>query len=43
MGVPTVMYGASGGDGLLGDDFVVISDVVTEARVLARLILEELA
>ncbi len=42
-GVPTVMYGASGGDGLLGDDFVVISDVVSEARVLARLILEELA
>jgi acetylornithine deacetylase/succinyl-diaminopimelate desuccinylase-like protein len=41
--VPTVMYGASGGDGLLGDDFVVISDVVAEARVLARLILEELA
>jgi acetylornithine deacetylase/succinyl-diaminopimelate desuccinylase-like protein len=42
-GVPTVMYGASGGDGLLGDDFVVISDVVQEARTLARLILEELA
>ncbi|MEZ4520564.1 MAG: peptidase dimerization domain-containing protein [Thermomicrobiales bacterium] len=41
-GVPTVMYGASGGDGLLGDDFVVIADAVTEARVLARLILEEL-
>lgn len=42
-GVPTVMYGASGGDGLLGDDFVVISDAVAEARVLARLILEELS
>jgi acetylornithine deacetylase/succinyl-diaminopimelate desuccinylase-like protein len=42
-GVPTVMYGASGGDGLLGDDFVAIADVVSEARVLARLILEELA
>lgn len=42
LGVPTVMYGASGGSGLLGDDFVVISDVVTEARVLTRLILEQL-
>ncbi|CAN5504079.1 M20 family metallopeptidase [soil metagenome] len=42
-GVPTVMYGASGGAGLLGEDFVVISDVVAEARVLARLILEELS
>lgn len=41
-GVPTVMYGASGGDGLLGDDYVVVSDVIAEARVLARLILEEL-
>lgn len=41
-GVPTVMYGASGGAGLLGDDFVVISDATVEARVLARLILEEL-
>ena len=42
-GVPTVMYGASGGDGLLGDDFIVISDAMTEARVLARMILEELS
>ena len=41
-GVPTVMYGA-GGAGLLGDDFVVVSDAVAEARVLARLILEELS
>lgn len=41
-GVPTVMYGASGGDGLLGDDFVTVSDAIMEARVLARLILEEL-
>ncbi len=42
-GVPTVMYGASGGDGLLGADFVTVSDAVSEARILARLILEELA
>ena len=42
-GVPTVMYGASGGDGLLGDDFVAITDIVAEARVLGRLILEELS
>lgn len=42
-GVPTVMYGASGGDGLLGEDFVTVSDAVAEARVLARLILEELS
>jgi acetylornithine deacetylase/succinyl-diaminopimelate desuccinylase-like protein len=42
-GVPTVMYGASGGAGLLGDDFVTVSDAVKEARVLARLILEELS
>jgi len=42
-GVPTVMYGASGGAGLLGVDFVTVSDAVKEARVLARLILEELA
>ena len=41
-GVPTVMFGASGGVGLMGDDFVTIADVETEARVLARLILSEL-
>lgn len=37
-GVPTVMYGASGGVGLLGPDFVPISAVETEARVLATMI-----
>ncbi len=42
LGVPTVMYGASGGVGLLGPDFVAVSDLETEARVLAALILAEL-
>ena len=42
-GVPTVMYGASGGDGLLGDDYIVVSDAMMEARILARMILEELS
>lgn len=42
-GVPTVMYGASGGVGLLGPDFVTIADVETEARVLTHLILDQLA
>jgi acetylornithine deacetylase/succinyl-diaminopimelate desuccinylase-like protein len=42
-GVPTVMYGASGGVGLLGVDFVPISSVEKEARVLAHLILSQLA
>jgi hypothetical protein len=37
------MYGASGGVWPIGVDFVTISDVVTEARVLAHLILSELA
>jgi acetylornithine deacetylase/succinyl-diaminopimelate desuccinylase-like protein len=41
-GVPTVMFGASGGDWPLGVDFVPISAVETEARVLARYILEQL-
>jgi acetylornithine deacetylase/succinyl-diaminopimelate desuccinylase-like protein len=41
--VPTVMYGAGGGDGLLGDDFVPISAVEAEARVLAHVILSELS
>jgi acetylornithine deacetylase/succinyl-diaminopimelate desuccinylase-like protein len=41
-GVPTVMYGASGGVGLMGIDFVPISAVETEARVLAHLILSQL-
>jgi acetylornithine deacetylase/succinyl-diaminopimelate desuccinylase-like protein len=42
LGVPTVMYGASGGVGLLGPDFVAIADLETEARVLATMILAEL-
>lgn len=43
LGIPTVMYGASGGVWPTGVDFVTISDVETEARVLAHLILTELA
>lgn len=42
-GVPTVMYGASGGGGLLGPDFVPLADVEAEARVLTHLILDQLA
>lgn len=41
--VPAVMYGAGGGEGLLGADFVTISAVETEAKVLTRLILDQLA
>jgi hypothetical protein len=37
-GIPTVMYGASGGVGLTGDDFVPVAMVEREARVLTRLI-----
>jgi acetylornithine deacetylase/succinyl-diaminopimelate desuccinylase-like protein len=43
LGIPTVMYGVSGGIWPTGVDFVAISDVETEARVLAHLILNELA
>lgn len=42
LGVPTVMYGASGGVWPLGVDFVPIAAVETEARVLAHLILSQL-
>jgi len=38
MGVPTVMWGASGGAGLLGDDFVPLSAAWDEVRVLTHLI-----
>ena len=38
-GVPAVMYGASAGDNPLGADFVPISAVVKEARVLTHTIL----
>jgi acetylornithine deacetylase/succinyl-diaminopimelate desuccinylase-like protein len=43
LGIPTVMYGASGGVGLMGVDFVPISAVETEAKVLTHLILSQLA
>jgi acetylornithine deacetylase/succinyl-diaminopimelate desuccinylase-like protein len=43
LGVPTVMYGASGGEWPLGPDFVAISAVETEARVLAHLIVDQLS
>ena len=39
LGIPAVMYGASGDADLTGTDFVPISAVETEARALARLIL----
>jgi acetylornithine deacetylase/succinyl-diaminopimelate desuccinylase-like protein len=42
LGVPTVMYGATGGVWPTGADFVPISAVEAEARVLARLIVAEL-
>lgn len=42
-GVPTVMYGAGGGAGLTGADFVPIAMVEQEARVLLEMILSELA
>ena len=42
LGVPTVMYGSSGGEFPVGVDFVPISGVETEARVLAHLILDQL-
>jgi acetylornithine deacetylase/succinyl-diaminopimelate desuccinylase-like protein len=41
-GVPAVMYGAGGGEGLLGVDFVPIRAVENEARTLAHLILSQL-
>jgi acetylornithine deacetylase/succinyl-diaminopimelate desuccinylase-like protein len=41
-GVPTVMWGASGGDGLLGDDFVPLAAAWAEVRVLARLVVDYL-
>ena len=42
LGIPTVMYGAKNRISA-GTDFVPISEVLTEARVLARLIMRELA
>jgi acetylornithine deacetylase/succinyl-diaminopimelate desuccinylase-like protein len=43
LGIPTVMFGASGGVGLMGVDFVPISAVEIEAKVLAHFILSQLA
>ena len=43
VGVPTVMYGAKAGIWPTGTDFVPISQLETEARVLASLILTLLA
>jgi hypothetical protein len=40
LGVPTVMYGASGAIGITGTDFVTQSSIETEARVLARFIVD---
>jgi acetylornithine deacetylase/succinyl-diaminopimelate desuccinylase-like protein len=42
-GIPTVMYGAGGGAGLLDPDYVFVEDVVTEALVLAEFITSELS
>jgi acetylornithine deacetylase/succinyl-diaminopimelate desuccinylase-like protein len=42
LGIPTVMYGASGGDGLLGADFVSLRAVESEAAVLAQFIVDTL-
>ena len=42
-GIPAVMFGSGGdGDWPAGDDFVAVSDVEDEARILATLILAEL-
>lgn len=41
-GVPAVMYGASGGSGLLGDDFVALSDVVNETKIMAYVVFDML-
>jgi acetylornithine deacetylase/succinyl-diaminopimelate desuccinylase-like protein len=42
-GIPVAMFGCGGeGDWPAGDDFVAVSDVEDEARILATLILAEL-
>ena len=43
LGVPTVMFGASGGVGITGTDYVPISAVEAEAKVLAYMILSQLS
>ncbi len=42
VGVPTVMYGAGGGDWPVGDDFVTVADAVSEAKVLSHMIFDVL-
>ncbi len=42
-GIPTVMYGASGGVGLLGPDFVPLRAVAEEVKVLLHLVQQHLA
>jgi acetylornithine deacetylase/succinyl-diaminopimelate desuccinylase-like protein len=41
-GVPTVMYGVGGGSFPVGDDYVPISQVINEAKVISRFILGQL-
>lgn len=43
LGIPTVMFGASGGVGITGTDYVPISAVEAEAKVLAHIILSQLS
>ena len=44
VGIPTVMFGASGGQGgVLGEDYVCIREVVEEAKMLLHVILTRLA
>lgn len=38
LGIPTISFGASGGDGLLGDDWMKVSDLDLECETLRRLI-----
>jgi acetylornithine deacetylase/succinyl-diaminopimelate desuccinylase-like protein len=38
LGIPTVMYGASGGDWPTGDDYVAVRDMSTEAATMAAFI-----
>ena len=41
-GIPTVQWGASAGDWPLGTDFVPLSQVYAEAKIVARLVLDAL-
>jgi acetylornithine deacetylase/succinyl-diaminopimelate desuccinylase-like protein len=42
LGVPTVQYGASGGDWPMGDDYVAVRDMAVEARTLAAFVADYL-